>query len=255
MSWRDDRQNEGTYVTSASWWPQPELINKNSQDEVLQWSCSFSYGAPFFLVQSGTLETLGVANADEGRWSLCQIRHQVTLDAELLLFDFPFDVQFADIIMESFSMQEDAMYFVPVKGIEQGLLPKEGPDSVGGWSIIGRSATTFSHNYETLEETYHSLKLTLELQRQADYYITRYVWGTIFLVAMALLVLFVPGDCPDRLGSVQASFLGIVSWQFILVTSAPVTGYNSRLDTFMIIAMVVVFITYIYNSVRGPSLT
>ena len=58
---------------------------------------------------------------------------------------------------------------------------------------------------------------------------------------MALMVLFVPGDEPDRLGFVQSSFLGIVSWQFILVSSTPVTGYNTKLDNFMLIAMVTVF--------------
>lgn len=60
-------------------------------------------------------------------------------------------------------------------------------------------------------------------------------------MSMALLVLFVPGHEPDRLGFVQSSFLGIVSWQFILVSSTPVTGYNTKLDNFMLIAMVTVF--------------
>ena len=64
------------------------------------------------------------------------------------------------------------------------------------------------------------------------------------------MVLFVPGDEPDRLGFVQSSFLGIVSWQFILVTSTPVTGYNTKLDNFMLISMVVVFVAYFWNSVR-----
>lgn len=67
---------------------------------------------------------------------------------------------------------------------------------------------------------------------------------------MALLVLFVPGDEPDRLGFVQSSFLGIVSWQFILVSSTPVTGYNTKMDNFMLLAMAVVFCTYFWNSVR-----
>ncbi len=67
---------------------------------------------------------------------------------------------------------------------------------------------------------------------------------------MALLVLFVPGDEPDRLGFVQSSFLGIVSWQFILVSSTPVTGYNTKLDNFMLISMVVVFVAYAWNSIR-----
>ena len=69
-------------------------------------------------------------------------------------------------------------------------------------------------------------------------------------MAMALLVLFVPGDEPDRLGFVQSSFLGIVSWQFILVSGTPVTGYNTKLDNFMLIAMVVVFLAYFWNSLR-----
>jgi hypothetical protein len=82
------------------------------------------------------------------------------------------------------------------------------------------------------------------------YLFNRYVWGIVFLVAMALLVLFVPGDEPDRLGFVQSSFLGIVSWQFILVSSTPVTGYNTKLDNFVLVSMCVVFCVYFWNSVR-----
>lgn len=76
------------------------------------------------------------------------------------------------------------------------------------------------------------------------------MWGVTFLVAMALLVLFVPGNEPDRLGFVQSSFLGIVSWQFILVASTPVTGYNTVLDNFMLVSMSVVFAVYFWNACR-----
>jgi hypothetical protein len=244
ISWRDDRQDPVAFDISTAWWPQPELINKNNQDETPSWSCSFGEGPPKFMASD--------VPTSDGIWSLCQIRHQVTLDAQLLLYDFPFDTQYADITIESFSMQEDQMHFRPVKGIEGGLLPKEGSQAVSGWTIVSSTVTTSAHSYDTFEEVYDQLKLTLELTRLPDYYITRYVWGVVFLVAMALLVLFVPGDCPDRLGFVQASFFGIVSWQFILVESAPVTGYNTKLDNFMLISMVVVFITYVWNSV-SPS--
>jgi hypothetical protein len=71
-----------------------------------------------------------------------------------------------------------------------------------------------------------------------------------YSVAMAFMVLFVPGDEPDRLGFVQSSFLGIVSWQFILVSSTPVTGYNTKLDNFMLLSMAAVFCTYFWNSMR-----
>ena len=136
------------------------------------------------------------------------------------------------------------------------------------------------HYYPTFEATYSTLTYWLLLERVPEYFIVsfsflqpqrypslspflfsicvnvalispsyppishsqnRYIWGVVFLVSMALLVLVVPGHEPDRLGFVQSSFLGIVSWQFILVSSTPVTGYNTKLDNFMLIAMVTVF--------------
>jgi hypothetical protein len=67
---------------------------------------------------------------------------------------------------------------------------------------------------------------------------------------MALLTLFIPANEPDRLGFAQGSFLGIVAWQFVLVSATPPTGYNNRMDNYMIVSMVCVFIIYVWNSVR-----
>ena len=249
IAWRDDRQleNAGSSFDANDpkvWFPKPELINKNSEDAESDWFCNWGEPdvVPVFMEKEVT--------SPKGVWSLCQVRRQVTLDADLLLKDFPFDTQNANIIIESLDKVEDQMHYLLVKGIEDGLIPPQGRDGVSGWTILDTQATTSSHSYSMFGEVYSQLKLSLVLQRQPAYYVTRYVWGVVFLVAMALLVLFVPGDVPDRLGFVQSSFLGIVSWQFILVTSAPVTGYNTRLDNFMVVSMVVVFIAYVWNSVR-----
>ena len=131
-----------------------------------------------------------------------------------------------------------------------GLYPPDGPAGIAGWNISSTKAEVSVHTYSNLKEAYSALQFSLRISRIPDYYVTRYVWGVVFLVAMALLVLFVPGDEPDRLGFVQSSFLGIVSWQFILVSSTPVTGYNTKLDNFMVIAMSIVFVVYFWNSVR-----
>ena len=101
-------------------------------------------------------------------------------------------------------------------------------------------------------ETYHQIVLVLALQRLPDYYVSRYVWGAVFLVAMCFLTLCVPSEEADRLGYAQGSFLGIVAWEFILVTGLPPTGYNTRLDDFMVISMVCVLIIYAWNAVRQP---
>ena len=157
-------------------------------------------------------------------WCECRGRAQVTLDAELLLKSFPFDVQSANIIIEAYLYDVDELVWVPVPSISAGLIPPQGRGGVPGWDIASTSATVSEEEYPIFNETYSRLKLSLRLARIPDFYISKYVWGVVFLVAMALLVLLVPGNEPDRLGFVQSSFLGIVSWQFVIVSSTPVTG-------------------------------
>ena len=185
-----------------------------------------------------------------GTWCTCTSRPQLELDAELLLKAFPWDVQKTSVTIESSSWQADNLKWVPVNTSLNGLYPPGGPAGVSGWMISAPRADVTIHEYTNLHEAYSALSFSLRLARIPDYYVTRYIWGVVFLVAMALLVLFVPGDEPDRLGFVQSSFLGIVSLQFILVSSTPVTGYNTKLDNFMVIAMVIVFLAYAWNSVR-----
>ena len=54
---------------------------------------------------------------------------------------------------------------------------------------------------------------------------TSFVLGVGFLVVMAILVMMLNKEGSDRLGFVQTSFLGVVSWQFILVSTTPALGY------------------------------
>ncbi len=49
----------------------------------------------------------------------------------------------------------------------------------------------------------------------------------------------------------QAAFLGVVSWQFILVTTLPPLGYNTRLDDFTMLSLFVISMMYV-PSVSTP---
>lgn len=244
-AWRDDRMEESdSFPTDDTiWWPRVEIMNKNSGVDS-GWICSRFVGAPQWLARSGLIDQDAI---DNGMWSLCQIRYQVFLDANLVLMDFPFDKQDAVISLESFLHQTTAMVLVRVPGMVKGLLP---PNDVSGWMIYDTFATVVDHTYSMFGETYHTMHMGLRLKRNPDYYLSRIVWGVVFLVAMGFLVFFVPGEEPDRLGFAQSSFLGIVSWQFIIVSITPVTGYNTKLDNYIILAEVLVFAAYFYNAVR-----
>jgi hypothetical protein len=240
MAWRDDRQREGIFrADDRYWWPRPELMNWHAGGTRGEYLCSFSTGAPTF---TGF-------NISDGMWAFCQARHQAVLDADILLHDFPFDRQRAEIVIESFLWSVSKLRFVALPTLQIGLA-RLGKNAVGGWRLETTGVTVFEYTYKQFGERYHRLKIMLTLARLPDFYISRFVWGAIFLVAMALLTLFIPANEPDRLGFAQGSFLGIVAWQFVLVSATPPTGYNNRMDNYMIVSMVCVFIIYVWNSVR-----
>jgi len=252
VCWRDDRFEaaDNFPADDSIWWPRLEIMNKNSGTDS-SWLCSRSLGAPSFL-QVNYPSGQSLLTEDEinnGMWSQCQNRFQVFLDANLVLMEFPFDKQDAVITLESFLHQTTEMVIELVPGMTKGLIPA-GSTPVSGWQIYDQFAYVKDHPYTMFGETYHSLFMGLRLARQPDYYLSRIVWGCVFLVAMAFLTLFIPGEEPDRLGFAQSSFLGIVSWQFIIVSITPITGYNTKLDNYIILSEVLVFGTYFFNAVR-----
>lgn len=62
----------------------------------------------------------------------------------------------------------------------------------------------------------------------------------------AFLVVFINGDQPDRLGFVQTSFLGVVSWLFVLNSETPKIGYLTTLDSFTQLTFAAIFVQYLY---------
>lgn len=48
----------------------------------------------------------------------------------------------------------------------------------------------------------------------------------------------------------SGSFLGVISFEFILVLILPPLGYNTRIDDFLMLSFGVIFVVYIYNGVR-----
>lgn len=204
--------------------------------------CEFLSTAPNFVPVEKT--------KDQPMWGSCQSRFRVKLDASLILKVYPFDRQSANIVIESKTHETNELVWVAAANTTASIIPPAGVTGVAGWLIKGSSVTSSTHDYPTFGESYDQLLISLSLQRNSDYFVTRYVWGVTFLVAMGLLVLLVPGNEPDRLGFVQSSFLGVVSWQFILVASTPNMGYSTRLDDFFVVAMAIIFVAFAWNSFR-----
>ena len=246
IAWPDARQPEGVFDPAESggpFWPSPEIMNiATGSPDPPTFSCEFTLIPPTFVPAA--------QQAGQLMWGSCQSRFRVELDATLLLKVYPYDRQSANVIVESTAYGSSELVWVAAAGTTTSIIPPSGVTGIAGWVIKGASVSSMTHEYPLFGESYDQLTISLVLQRNPDYFVARYVWGVTFLVAMGLLVLLVPGNEPDRLGFVQSSFLGIVSWQFILVASTPNMGYSTRLDEFFIVAMAIVFAAYAWNSFR-----
>jgi hypothetical protein len=117
-----------------------------------------------------------------------------------------------------------------------------------GWDHLGNSVLLLNHTYPALQETYHRVEMTVVLQRQYAYYLSRVVANIILLVLMASGVTFLGNREADRLGFVQASFVGIVSWLFVLSAETPKLGYSTRLDSFINASFGAVFAQFFYHA-------
>jgi hypothetical protein len=235
-----------------AWEPKLEIINvAEGETSALDYTASFTMPAwidDAALVKGGYSD---VADAKAGSWVLGQSRQKAILTAKLNLAAFPYDKQETGITMESTTWESRDLKWVPVAAAKAGILPQgDIHEAIGGWTLTGSDATVSDKLYAAFDQVYSRLELSIMIDRQSYYYTSRFVFGVGILVVMAILVLFMVGEEPDRLGFVQSSFLGVISFEFILVLILPPLGYNTRIDDFLMLSFGVIFVVYIYNAVR-----
>ena len=259
LAFRDDRINatagfvDGDPVLfDNAWEPLLEIINvAEGETSALQYTASFAMPKWIdddALIAGGYSD---VADAKSGSWVLGQSRQKAILTAKLNLAAFPYDKQETGIIMESTTWESRDLKWVPVAAAKAGIVPQgDKYEAIGGWILTGSDSVVTDKAYTAFNQVYSRLELTVKIDRQSYYYTSRFVFGVGILVVMAILVLFMVGEEPDRLGFVQSSFLGVISFEFILVLILPPLGYNTRIDDFLMLSFGVIFVIYIYNCVR-----
>ena len=252
LTWRDDRiafpdgtTNKTTFDSAVYWSPLPEFIN--CPDNALTISYNAVRGPPMW-ARSSVARDYGTEEAEAGTWIIGQGRKVGTFDATYDLHDFPFDYQRAEVRMESTTYLTSELTWVPVLGFKQTLLP--GGLVIDGWKVVDSGAYTIDYLYAAFDETYSRLVLSVLLKRESTYFTDRFVFNVALLVAMAILIGVLHPSEADRTGIVLATFLGVVSWVFVLVSVTPALGYSTRLDNFMNLSFGIIFVIYVYNALR-----
>jgi hypothetical protein len=122
--------------------------------------------------------------------------------SKLALHEFPYDVQLAQMVLES-EHTNDTLRWVPSPTLVSGLLPSG--VEMDGWDIVRAYYLQSDHFYPALEESYNRLTMLVRLRRQSAYYTTRIMANVVLMVIMGGCVAFLRGTEADRLGCVGSA--------------------------------------------------
>ena len=227
------------------WWPEPVLLNAGSPpgDGSLP-ALSFEFLAYSYEEIGGDIfaESIGLVDTDavDANTSACwlQAKSRLFLDIALRsqLQDFPYDSQDVGILFETQRESSSDLRFRTALPNYATMLPD---GDVDGWFVVGAGGVSYEKFMPAVVTAYPRIYLYVRLTRLASIYNLRFVAGTVLLNVLALLGMTLRGEwINDRLNLPLACFLGIVSWQFILVSSTPALGYATRMDNFLIMSLI-----------------
>ncbi len=229
--WRDDRLAglAGMGLPVGLWKPDPERINSASDTTI-----NFDAIPDIWDDESG------------GTYVTLSTRLSGTLDSFFDLKEFPYDRQSVPIIIESKNYAEDALVWEFEPNVAATPIPP-----VDGWFFEDVKAVVASHEYPTFEATYSRAIFSINLSRKPTYFVSKYILNVCLIITIALAASFVmePTDA-GRLASSFGAYGAIVSWMFVLVGQVPVLGYNTRLDSFFLVAFITTFVLVLFNGAR-----
>jgi hypothetical protein len=182
-----------------------------------------------------------------GSWVLGFCRQRLTMAAKMSLRTYPFDRQSLKLVFqtEDFSARDVRLVASPVN--LKSMLPTT---AINGWSVKSTTIEHANKDYVYSEETFSAVTLTINVERSSGQLLSRYVLGVSFLVFMGFLAITLEPNNPNRQTMQQASFLGTVAWQYVLVSSTPSMGYLTSLDTFFLVAFGHIFAAFTYCSLK-----
>jgi hypothetical protein len=185
---------------------------------------------------------------DVGTWILATARVRITMAATFVLARFPFDNQVLHFELQPKDLEFSHVRMVASPTNLDSLVPDAGP--VTGWTIGAISMAHKVKQYKYSGEVFSRVTFSLTISRLTGQILNRFVVGVSFLVFMAIFSITLEPDNPNRQTMQQASFLGVVAWQYVLASSTPSSGATSNLDLFFIVAFAHIFGIFIFCSIK-----
>ena len=163
----------------------------------------------------------------------------------LLLHDFPFDQHQFSVQLASMTGGEDEIKLVSINSgkYSSGMADKLSlPDwKITNWGVNSNSVA-ISNDLNALAGVNFSFKA----QRNIGYYIAKVFFPLLLIVMMSWIVFWIhPSESGSQISVSITSMLTLIAYRFALGSSLPAVSYLTKMDWFILIATLLVFLALI----------
>ena len=225
----------GGYAAAAPWSPFLEVTNVAPKFSGSALTYPYAYtsaGAPPRLKLSDT----------SGTWATATARFSGPILKVYPLQDFPYDKQVLEIYFESTQWASSDVVLIPSYDANEVRNTILSSRSMLGWDVDAISVRTDENVYTQLNASYSRIVLSVTVTRQSYPYGQRYIMPGFFIIIM-MLCASIHAEGAVRVANGVAGFASILYLQFILTSSVPPLNYFTRLDRYMLISLIICFLS------------
>lgn len=165
------------------------------------------------------------------------------------LRDFPLDTQLLEIRVNAVGSRTDQVQFVAAEGGITGVADKL---TISDWQARGYRLDTTPFQAMSGLEPVPSFAFQVEVSRLRGYYALKIFVPLVLIVGMSYLALWVPVPTTNTRVSVSVtSMLTLIAYRFMIGGLLPKISYMTRLDTFVLLSTILVFITLLVVVLTG----
>ncbi|MBD3425880.1 MAG: hypothetical protein GF409_01460 [Candidatus Omnitrophica bacterium] len=158
----------------------------------------------------------------------------------LKLKDFPFDKQSFNILLTASRYTDQEVRFQNNEDLPCGIAEEV---SVADWRIIGLEAGPVPSPLALDKKVF---SLSIKAARVSGYYIIQIIVPLLFIIMMSWIVFWIdPTETGTQLSIGTTAMLTLIAFRFMTGITLPKIEYLTRLDYFILVATILVFLALI----------
>ena len=179
-----------------------------------------------------------------------RVRFQNDLRARMDFRKFPFDKQALPVIVESLEHDVDEVRIVPNTGFSGFDETFEIPE----WSVADLTVEESHHLRPQEGQEYDRLTFNVHLERNSGYYLWKIMLPIMVIVMISWIVFWMSEEMLGRRAGISATgMLTVIAYQFVVGGFLPRLPYQTTLDWFMLVSLMVIAATMFVNLLGSRS--